>query len=140
MKQSAWVALQDKVSGDILILKRSNKTKNKNQWCLPGGSKRKRGGLTNLAIKELKEETGVDIDKEIFTNKAKKHIILTKKKNYVIFKIKVNRGDINIEINEESKDYKWVNPILLLTRYKLSKLHNSLKIYLILYGKRYTNI
>ena len=46
--------------GRMLLLQRANDSKYPNQWCIPGGKIEKNETPEQCAIRELREETGID--------------------------------------------------------------------------------
>ena len=84
-------------NGEILLLKRVDGEKN---WDLPGGHLQKGENHEEGAVRETKEETGLDIEGLTHLNDHE-HI--------KFFKCEAPNNDISLQ-TEEHEDFKWVNP------------------------------
>ncbi len=96
--------------GEILLQKRSDNY----QWGLPGGSQEPNETLEESAVREVKEETNLDIDK----NDLKFITILSGKSRYYIYPngdqvyndtiiFYINRYEGQIKIDDESLDMRF---------------------------------
>lgn len=119
---SAWVIFIAPSSKKVLLLKRSNQVRNPGQWCFAGGSSKK-DKARKLAIKEAKEEIGIDVKKDIlFILK-----IPTRRKHYYFYYYFIKPRKARILLNYESEKFKWVK----LSKLKDQKnLHKSVKVFL----------
>ena len=101
--KSSWVIIIDKDIDKVLILKRSKKVRNPNQWCFPGGSSKKEKPKT-LAKHEALEEVGIEYKKK---DLGKIVEINLKKKDYHYYVAFAKEG-FEVRLDKESKAFKWV--------------------------------
>ena len=57
---AAWALIID--NGAVLMIQRANSTSRPNQWCLPGGGIKFGENAAAACVREVKEETGLDVD------------------------------------------------------------------------------
>ncbi len=104
----AYVLLYDSNEENILMVK--NKGSHSSYYTLPGGAVEKGETLEDAAIREVKEETGLDVKldgflavSEAFFEERGHHAIL------FIFKGRIIDGEINILFPEEIEDVTWMD-------------------------------
>ena len=126
-RQSVHVWIQNS-KGEFLIQKRSpNKTTFPNMWSQTGGGVEKGEITLQAALRECKEELGIDINI--------KHIelILSFKRKYDFVDVWLVRENIDISNlvlqEEEVSDVKWATIDEIRTLMKSSKLAKSIDIY-----------
>jgi len=114
--------------GKMLFQLRDNnpKIKNRNCWSLFGGGINKNETPTEAAIRELKEELGIDIKKEQLYLWTVFHGF--KKKNF-LFKLKLNKNIKDMKLKEGSS----MGYFTILEILKKRNLVKSLRLFLILY-------
>lgn len=101
--QKAVVIRRD---GKILILKRAGSDSDA-KWSLPGGALEKDEDPTDGIIREIKEETGLEVSSVIpfslrsYRNKEDDFV--------VIIGYKCNSGSEEVVLNEEHTDSKWLS-------------------------------
>lgn len=104
--------------GKILILKRSIHSRtNPGLWELPGGKVESGEDFDKALIREIKEETGLDISLTNAIGVAQqdhphRHSV------HIIMEVKVNSG--NLKISDEHENYQWVS-LHKLKNFKLAK-------------------
>ncbi len=103
--------------GELLILKRSvHSRSNPGLWELPGGKVEPGEDFDHALVREIKEETGLNISlkkaigvaQQDHTHRHSVHIIL---------EVEVDSGEF--KISEEHEDFKWI-PIEKLNNFKLA--------------------
>ena len=104
--------------GEILVLLRSKKDPEGNTWGLVGGKINVGENIDNAAIREFKEETGIDVKTQdlIFLKTYKwnrKNVNLI----FNLFKLEVSQRFRNLELpHKEIEDFMWVKPEKLYER------------------------
>ena len=93
--------------GELLILKRSSKTKVGKLWSFPGGAINEGEGVQEAAQREAQEETQMDIGElKVFDvttiNKGKKD-------ESIVIGFSALAKNENIKLNWEHDGYKWIN-------------------------------
>lgn len=105
--QNVRVILQND-KGEILFLKRRKMKRASGEWTLPGGKIDSGERAEESCIREIKEETNLDI----FNIKFLFQKINPRKgktdKNYLVLYFKADYSG-EIKINEESSEYAWIN-------------------------------
>lgn len=105
--------------GKFLILKRSKKEiANPGEWTIPGGKVERGDTILATLEKEIKEETGLDINGECefigddeFTRPDGYHVVIPK------FRCKANAGEVKID-KGDFDDFAWVS-FSDLNKYKI---------------------
>ncbi|WP_203246721.1 NUDIX hydrolase [Sporosarcina beigongshangi] len=104
----AYVLLVDEQEENVLLVK--NKGPEASYYTLPGGAVEKGETLEEAAIREVKEETGLDVQlggiftvSEAFFEERGHHTIL------FTFTGKIIGGEINISMPEEIEEVTWMN-------------------------------
>jgi 8-oxo-dGTP diphosphatase len=108
--ESAHVIIQDR-KGRVLVLKRSEVDDwMPGKWSLPGGGKREEEELLQGAIREVKEETGLDILPEdlIFLEQ------ISQQQNHAFFLAKSFVG--SVQLDSENSHFTWVRPNQLIEK------------------------
>jgi 8-oxo-dGTP diphosphatase len=107
----AYVLLFDEREENVLLVK--NKGTGVSYYTLPGGAVEKGETLEEAAIREVKEETGLDVQlggvftvSEAFFEERGHHAIL------FTFTGKIIGGEISISMPEEIEEVTWMNPQL----------------------------
>lgn len=114
----------------FLVVKRSeNDNLYPGAWEFPGGHLEVGETLKQALVRELKKEIGFNEDFDpIITNYTDEIINKEGKLIHnleIDFIIEVNKNDLNIKLNNEHSDYKWVSKdSILLDEYIKSKLVN----------------
>ncbi|MER6121722.1 NUDIX domain-containing protein [Streptomyces sp. NPDC001795] len=97
--------------GRILLQRRSDSGK----WALPGGGMEMMDSLPGTAVREVKEETGLDIEITglVGTYTDPRHVIAysdgeVRRQFNVCFRARVLGGDLTI--SDESTELRWVDP------------------------------
>ena len=116
------------VNGFVLIVKRSEKMSNPNLWCLPCGFMDWNENMVNASIRELFEETGIDIREHDIINDYHRPYNLNGTAVQFIFEL-LERPDVKIN-PEECLDYAWVS-VSMLKDYEFAFGHNDLIGYLL---------
>ncbi len=92
--------------GKYLILKRSEETSSSGLWNFPGGKKEEKESLQETAVRELREETGMQgeiiEEGEAYINNGELGYW------YITPYLVEVSGDI--ELNHEHSDYRWIKP------------------------------
>ncbi|MFV0339819.1 MAG: NUDIX hydrolase [Parachlamydiaceae bacterium] len=100
-------------NGQILLLHRQNDKSQGNKWGIPGGKVEKNETPLQAAIREVKEETGMDISgQDIETIKAV-YVEYDEKINFVYhaFRTQLQGNPVVVKINfDEHKGFTWVAP------------------------------
>ena len=106
-----YVLLFDENNEKVLMVK--NKGENPSYYTLPGGAVEDGETLEEAAIREVKEETGVDVEvdgiltvSEAFFQKRGHHAIL------FTFNGKIIGGELNISLPDEIEEITWMEPSL----------------------------
>ena len=107
---SAHVIIKNKM-GQVLLLKRAETDQwMPGKWSLPGGGKREEENLLQGAIREVKEETGLEImpdDLQFLED-------ISKKQNHAFFLARKALG--TVKLDSESSEYMWSDPNKLVPR------------------------
>ena len=117
-----WLILKIEGTKEVLILKRSNTSRNKGQWDFIGGSSKGKIKPRKLIRKEALEEIG-------FIPKLSHLLTLNRKlSTYHYFMGTIKKGKLsNIQLNHEHSKFDTLDLIKLR---KKKKLHHSIRIYL----------
>jgi 8-oxo-dGTP diphosphatase len=117
--------------GEVLILQRSTKDDVlPGYWDLPGGTLEDGEDPSRGAIREVKEETSLDIkDVKLFFHTS--NVDVSKNKQFVtlIFHAKISGDEVVINPSEHEK-YKWINPTDISEYKTVHYLADCLKEYL----------
>ena len=105
----AYVLLFDELGKNVLMVK--NKAKGPSYYTLPGGAVEKGETLQEAAIREVKEETGLEVQidgiftvSEAFFEERGHHAI------FFTFSGKIIGGEIIISLPEEIEEVSWMKP------------------------------
>lgn len=100
--KSVWVILQ--YDDEVLLLKRSKKSNNPKLWNFPGGGIEKNETAKKSAVREVKEEAGIDIKVQdlIFTERQ-----VTNERVMYFYTVFLERKP-DVKLNKESSDFKWL--------------------------------
>lgn len=93
--------------GKILLLKRQLNDSQSGKWCLPGGSVEENETYEDAAKRELKEETGLEVNdlEEIgFHNYDEPKLYI----NYMVFRVSFRDRPV-IVLSDEHSEYLWVS-------------------------------
>lgn len=105
MQKSSTIALI-KNNKLLLLLRGSTAPFNPDKYCLPGGMVDSNETLIDCAIRELKEETGVSLNKEKLNELVIKYPSGYKK---IIYVYKDDNFNQPINISWEHQHYRWVS-------------------------------
>lgn len=99
-------------NGELLLLRRANYIKRYGgKWCIPGGNIDSNESSEESALRELREETGIIIDKPVFLTVYKYTTGETSDIYYKQISVKPE-----VKITREHAQYKWVH-IVELNKY-----------------------
>lgn len=97
----------------ILILHRQDDKSEGNKWGIPGGKVEKNETPLQAVIREIKEETGLDISKQKIEALKPVYIEYDEKKHFIYHafrtKLQGDPGDVKINFDEH-KGFTWVKP------------------------------
>ena len=100
------------VNGFVLVVKRSADMSNPNKWCLPCGFMDFNEDFLNACMRELHEETGVDVRAHNIINvDYQRPFALNGTAIQFVFEL-FERPIVNLNINE-CIDFKWVSTSML---------------------------
>jgi len=117
-KQAAGILFTDGES--VLLLKRSGDSDNGETWCLPGGGAKDGETKIGTAIRETKEETGLE---SIPGRRFETLVSKDGRKTFTTFLYRVqDQFDVK-NLSDEHTDWKWVS----FSEMKQTKLHPKLK-------------
>ena len=97
--------------GEVLMLQRSKNNKAfPDYWDIPGGTLKDGEDPAQGAIRETKEETGLDIsDPKLFFQKS--NVDVAKNKQFVILVFHAKISDSDVQVNpKEHETYAWIQP------------------------------
>ena len=105
----AYVLLFDEQEKNILMVK--NKAKGPSYYTLPGGAVEKGETLEEAAIREVKEETGLEVEiNGIFTVSEAFFVERGHHAIFFTFSGKIIGGEITISLPEEIEEVTWMKP------------------------------
>ena len=105
----AYVLLFDEREENVLLVK--NKGKGSSYYTLPGGAVEKGETLEEAAIREVKEETGLDVQIDgVFTVSEAFFEKEDITRSSLLFSGKITGGEINISFPEEIEEITWMHP------------------------------
>jgi adenylate kinase len=112
------VTLFLEVDGEVLLLQRSKKEDQSYTWGIPGGKLEDgEDGLTGL-LREMREETGLDLSAEAITHAADRFALIPGWQYILkIYKLKLETKP-EISLSDEHVNFKWV-PLSLFKSLKL---------------------
>jgi mutator protein MutT len=99
--------------GQILLLHRQNNKSEGNKWGIPGGKVEKNETPLQAVVREIKEETGIDLSKHSIETLKPVYIEYNDKNHFVYHAFRTQfQGDPSaIKINfDEHKGFTWVTP------------------------------
>jgi len=102
---SSWAIIHDQKQDKYLLALRSPTTNNPNLWNFFGGSVEKKETPLATAIRELKEEAGIDYNRLTLLSQ---HTQLLKDKKLYFFVFVGNIELITPKLNPENSKFKWV--------------------------------
>lgn len=106
---------------EILILKRHPKSKtDPEMWELPGGKVENGEHFTDALVREIKEETGLDVDVGDFCE-AVQNDYMHKRTVQMIMYLEIIEG--NVEISDEHTEFMWAG----LDKIRTLEISSSLK-------------
>lgn len=117
-KQAAGILFTD--GNSILLLKRSNESDNAETWCLPGGGAKEGETKIGTAIRETKEETGLD---NIPGRRFETLVSKDGRKTFTTFLYSVQKQFDIDQLSNEHSDWKWVS----FDEMKSTELHPKFK-------------
>lgn len=97
----------------ILLLHRQEYKSQGNKWGIPGGKVDKDETALQAAIREVKEETGFDISKQLIENLDTVYVEHNEKDHFIyhMFRTKMEGDPSAVKINfDEHKGFTWVSP------------------------------
>lgn len=101
-KVSAVIVLNEKK--EVLILKRAPSARSfGGYWNFPGGGVEPGETIESAAVRELKEEAGVDVSEKDLV-----YFEVASLPKLMVHYFMTNKFENEVEINWESTDYKWV--------------------------------
>jgi len=103
-KKGAGILFTDGKS--MLLLKRAKGTDNANKWGLPGGKTESGESDIAAAIRETKEETGLD---KIPGHRIDSFVSVDGRHRFVTFLYRVNEQFQDVSLSDEHSDWKWVD-------------------------------
>lgn len=112
----SWVAIAAvyiEYNDKILFLHRQDNNSQGNKWGIPGGKVDKGETPLQAAIREIKEETGYDISKQVIENLGTVYIEYNEKDHftYHMFRTQLQKDPGAVKINfSEHKGFTWVTP------------------------------
>lgn len=96
--------------GKFLIVKRSKDEVYPSQWCAPGGKMEPGENKRQALVREIKEETGINLDKHKLEF-IKTVFVRYPEFDYVFSMFRINlEKKPDIHIDDEQQDYAWVTP------------------------------
>ncbi len=101
---ASWAIIENR--GLLLFVQRSTKTSRAGQWCLPGGSIKNEETAIDACIREVKEETDLDV---LVINK----VASPKNEHYFRCQLTSSRIDVSLKKNE-CQSHQWIIPENLL--------------------------
>lgn len=104
-KQTSATVAVIKDNKVLLLLRGPTAKYNPNKYGFPGGMLDEGENLDDCAVRELREETGISVNKNQLSNIVLKYESGHKR---LLFLIKDDTIDSNIDISWEHSDYVWV--------------------------------
>lgn len=107
------VAVYIEYQNKILLLHRQENKSQGSKWGIPGGKVDKGETHLQAAIREVKEETGCDISKQIIEDLGTVYIEYNEKDHFIyhMFRTQLQDDPGGIKINfNEHKGFTWVTP------------------------------
>ncbi len=92
-------------NGEILLLRRSIETSSTGKWALPGGKIKQGEEASEAALRELKEETGLQGD---ITDKGESYVDEGELGKWRLHPFLVKVEASKVELNHEHSEYSWV--------------------------------
>lgn len=116
--------------GEVLIIQRSKKNDVLPEyWDIPGGTLKDGEDPSQGAMRETKEETGLDINNvRLFFQKS--NVDTLKNKQFVTLIFHANSSEINITLNPEEHDsHAWIDPLNISAYKTVDYLSDCLCVY-----------
>jgi 8-oxo-dGTP diphosphatase len=105
---SAKVVIRDQ-QGRCLLLRRSRSSKgNPGKWDLPGGKVGDGETFDEALLREVSEETGLDISLQHVVG-ASEYELPSRKVAYIVLEATLNGNNQAIRLNSEHDEYTWVD-------------------------------
>ncbi|HLD03485.1 MAG TPA: NUDIX domain-containing protein [Candidatus Dojkabacteria bacterium] len=93
----------------ILIIKRKNVTVYKDIWDFPGGKLEDNEYLYAAIVREIKEETGLQLNRIIAILSTSKFIGIVKSRPVVFRNLYLCKASGQVKLSAEHSLYKWIN-------------------------------
>lgn len=95
-----------KKDGEFLLLKRSQENSSSGEWTFPGGKIEEGESEKEAAIRELKEETGLEGK---IINSGKPYIGEGELGLWKIYPFQIKLDSKNVELDYEHSEFKWLS-------------------------------
>ena len=99
----------------ILLVQRAEHCSAGETWCWPGGKLESWESFDEALVREIQEETGIDISENETEGLFTKYFDFIGKKIEIRFYRILFLSEPKVTLNSEHQDYKWVDPSTALT-------------------------
>lgn len=92
-------------NGKFLVMKRSEETSSSGLWTFPGGKIKENEDVEEAALREVKEETGLEPE---IIREGESYMNTGELGEWKIFPVLMESDSREVEMNHEHSEYRWI--------------------------------